>query len=166
MPTYSHTRAPRTAVLFPHLEHCYPSQALLCPQQQHSPSLPSSIFQRAHRCPWYGEVKPEEHMQNGQREPSSLSGAVGVQIGLMLVQQWSQSRTVSASRLAGQGRGNMLKWEKGTESTSLNGERNSLPSHNSPGLLQRVLGKDVTFCRAHPSRGALLFHNSYSLKAD
>lgn len=101
----------------------------------------SSIFQRVHGCTWWGEARPEERIQNGQQESSSLSDTVGVQIGLTLIQQWSQSKTVSAWKLAGQGRGNMLKWEQGTGSTSLSGERNSLPLPQQPRATVVGVGK-------------------------
>ena len=131
-PTCSHTSEPRTAVL-PQPGGCYPLQGLLCPQQHHSPALAESAQMHAtgRSKTWGTHMKwPARTIQPQRR--CGCSDWVETHPAVEPVQNW---------KVAGQGRGNRLKWDQGTGSTSLSGERNSLPLPQQPRATVESVGK-------------------------
>lgn len=94
----------------------------------------TSVFQRVQGCTRWGEARPEEHTQNGQQEPSSLSDTV-FRLGWHSSSSGASPKLYQAESL--QGRAGGIRWNgsRGLEAHLLVGRGTPFPSHNSPGLL-------------------------------
>lgn len=60
----------------------------------------------------------------------------------------------SSQGRAGQGRGNVLKWEQETGSTSLSGKGNSLPLPQQPGAAGEGVGKGCDLLQSTSEQGS------------